>query len=128
MKNALILVAAAVLALMCAACAAEPLNGDNGEYTVELEGNATTGCKWEYTMDKEGIVRETENDYIQNDNPDMLDGVGGTYTFTFAPEGEGEVTLHFVYRQPWEPDAIYDECDITLKCDGACIGEAGEGE
>ena len=121
MKKVIVFVLLGILVL-AAGCSA----ANTAECTIELTGNATTGCAWEYTMSEEGIVTEASNDYVTDSTDTDMVGVGGKYIFTFAPAGEGDVTLHFVYRQPWEPDTVYAECDITLHSDGEKVTVVGE--
>jgi predicted secreted protein len=70
--------------------------------TVELEGNATTGYSWIYTMSPEGIIHELSNEYIPNKTNDGIVGSGGKYIFTFEAVSEGEAELVFSYLRKWE--------------------------
>lgn len=119
-----------ICALICAAlllgfmgCKSQVLTEN---CVIELTGNATTGCAWEYTMSTEGVISEESSDYVQDTDFPLANGVGGKYIFTFAPVSVGDVTLHFIYRQPWEPDTVYAECDYTLHCDGERVTLVGE--
>ncbi|MEG0693732.1 MAG: protease inhibitor I42 family protein [Christensenellaceae bacterium] len=79
-------------------------------YTVELDGNATTGYSWQYSMSKDGIVKEVSKDYIQDEVKEQkegeppLVGMGGKYTFVFEGVSEGEVELNFIYTQEWDKE------------------------
>ena len=70
--------------------------------TVELDGNPTTGYNWTCTITPDGIVNETSNNYVQNDNPNGMVGVGGKFVFDFESVAAGEATLTFDYLRPWE--------------------------
>jgi len=70
--------------------------------TIELEGNATTGYSWVYTMSPEGVIRELSNEYIPDKTNDGTVGSGGKYIFTFEAVSGGEAELVFSYLRTWE--------------------------
>ncbi|MEG2361697.1 MAG: protease inhibitor I42 family protein [Christensenella sp.] len=77
-------------------------------YNVDLEGNMTTGYSWQYTMSKDGIVKEKSNEYVQDEvekqkegEPPLV-GMGGMFKFVFEGVSEGEVELDFKYSQEWD--------------------------
>ena len=70
--------------------------------TVELEGNATTGYTWVYTMSPEGVISELSNEYIPGKTNEGAVGAGGKYIFTFEAIAEGEAELVFSYLRKWE--------------------------
>lgn len=92
--------------------------GTSATYRIELDSNTTTGYTWEYEMLPEGIIKETKNEYIAPEDTGMV-GVGGKQVFEFVGLKEGEVSLLFVYRRPWEPTKELDEegIEYILKVD-----------
>lgn len=94
-------------------------NEDPGQVTVTLPGNPTTGYSWTYTMTGDGALREVESGYCyKTETPGKKTvGQGGTFTFTFEGEREGDVTLDFVYAQPWEGGNKGEEQTFTYHVD-----------
>ncbi len=68
--------------------------------TIILKENPSTGYVWSYTMDKEGILKETYNEYKAPKT--SLAGAPGMHVWQFEPVGNGTVTLTFTYSRPWE--------------------------
>lgn len=79
------------------------LDVDDGELTVTLDANATTGYEWNCAIDDESLFVKTSEEYIADDAKDMA-GVGGKYKAVFEAtmDGAGMVTLTFGYSRPWE--------------------------
>lgn len=138
-KKALFLIAAALsLTFLFAACGnndeniitevesespgdPEPVDSDK-EYRIELEGNATTGYRWMYKADPEGIVEEVSNDYIV-EGDDGEAGTPGTFVFVFEGVKEGETTLEFRYARAWEDeDAQSVSYTLSVDADGVITG------
>ena len=89
--------------------------------TIELEGNITTGYAWViHSITPDGVVKEIANDYIQDQNDEDLDGIGGTFTFTFEAIGPGEAQIDLFYVRDWE-----DESDPANAVFKATVDEAG---
>jgi predicted secreted protein len=76
---------------------------------IVLEGNFTTGYKWELVPAEADVELVAETMRPSGDAP----GSGGTQHFTLQARSSGSHSLRFVYRRPWE-DAILDERDIQL--------------
>lgn len=73
-------------------------NAKLDEYKFELEGNPTTGYKWEII----GVDNERLNiseEYVQKDNTEGLVGVGGTYKYTVKGLKPGNASLELAYIQ-----------------------------
>ena len=111
----LVLVAALLLAIL-AGCTSDTDEGSR-IYKIELEGNATTGYAWTYTMDKEGIVEEIMAEYIVDESEDDMVGVGGTFVFEFHGMKEGTVTLTFEYTRLWEDEEPEQVVTYKLRVD-----------
>jgi len=99
------------LAGFAAGCTQQPASQDQTSQgqesvqttaTVELDGNPTTGYNWTCDITPDGVVSETSNGYVQNDNPDGKVGVGGKFQFDFVSVAPGEAELTFSYLRPWE--------------------------
>ena len=99
-----LLVVITVLALFLGLLAGCQSNTEPEEkaFKVELEGNATTGFEWTYTMDPDGIVEEIFSEYLTEETEEDMVGVGGTYIFEFRGVEQGDVTLTFRYARSWE--------------------------
>lgn len=121
MKKLLIVVlAVAIILSVFAGCAKKD---DSNMLTIELEGNPTTGFNWIYEMDREGIVREVSNEFVQDEAKDGEVGVGGKFVFTFEGVGEGTVNIDFVCVREWEDKAAEQEIiyAVTVDKDGKIV-------
>ena len=78
----------------------QPAEGEDA-LKISLDGNPTTGYVWTEEADPEWAV-EIEESYEADSTDEMLDGVGGTYTYYITGAEPGEVTLTFTYARPWE--------------------------
>jgi inhibitor of cysteine peptidase len=71
-------------------------------FTIELEGNPSTGFTWEVTeVDRWVLTAVGEPRFTPSDR---LMG-GGTVRFRFAAVQAGETTLVLSYRRPWSPNS-----------------------
>ena len=115
-------IAIAIVMILCVGilvgCASSNNNGDK-VFQIQLEGNPTTGYEWDYSMDKEGIVKEDSADYVQDSADEDIEGAGGTYIFKFSGVKEGDVTLTFTYAQPWEDVEPEQTVIYELHVDGS---------
>lgn len=68
--------------------------------TIELPANATTGYSWSYKISQTGVLEEQSSSYEATDSGTT--GAGGTQTYVFKADGDGDVTINFVYRQDWD--------------------------
>lgn len=70
------------------------------EVEVQLDANATTGYNWQYItyVKDEGVVEELGENYVPNDNPDGMVGVGGKsfYKIKTLVPGEAIVVANYV--------------------------------
>lgn len=90
-----------------------------GDYRVELEGNPTTGYRWHYTIEPEGIVEEAASEYYQNPGTEGNSGAGGVFVFDFSGVKAGEAEAAFQYDRPWETAEPIDEVTYRLTIDAA---------
>lgn len=86
--------------------------------TLSFDSNATTGYSWTgFVLGGESIELDSmDGVYIADDNPEMLDGVGGETVFTLIPQKEGRSILSFTYGRSWE-DSMEDETLILADVD-----------
>ncbi len=93
----------------------------NALLVITLNENPTTGYVWSYTMDKEGVIEETADDYNTDSN---LNGAPGKHTWQFAPLKDGTVTLTFTLSRPWETDSAPEQTKtFTYEVKGKVITE-----
>ncbi|MDP2891800.1 MAG: protease inhibitor I42 family protein [Bacillota bacterium] len=121
-KRTLVLVAAIALvaALTLSGCASEGARISQGEATIVLKSNPTTGFDWYYTVDNEGIVLLVKDEY-KTDNPNLI-GSGGMHTWIFQGVQEGTVKLTFKYYRSWEGESsAIDTREYTI-----VVGENGK--
>lgn len=65
--------------------------------TVELYYNPASGYKWEYEMDKDGILSYSESHYSPDSGSALTGKGGGTQHYTFKVKGPGTVNITFRY-------------------------------
>jgi len=72
---------------------------------VVLDENPSTGYGWEYRAEPEGLLDliETQSFEAEGSDPNLM-GAPVTTVWKFSAVSEGEVTLTYVYRRPWETD------------------------
>ena len=70
--------------------------------TVILEENPSTGYRWAYEMDTNGIVNLESDEYIPKQDSESLIGAGGQHKWVFQCLAEGTVNITFYYYRPWE--------------------------
>jgi predicted secreted protein len=80
------------------------IGDDDSSLFVSLPANATTGYSWSYSLSDADVLMCDEENYISDEAPDGMDGVGGTYVarFSAAYVKSGFVTLTLNYARPWE--------------------------
>lgn len=101
MKKLIAIIAA--LALLFTAAFAET---EDKSRTITLSSNATTGYIWTaFVIGGSSVTVDSDNGiYIEDPNPEMMDGVGGKTQFTLTPVQAGESIVLFNYARPWEPE------------------------
>ncbi len=92
---------------------------NGSEFNIKIAGNPTTGYSWFLNNEdelKKGGVQPTNldeyksADYVQDDAPMGMAGVGGKFDFKFKlDEGKKNVPeIMLSYKRPWEKnDGIY---------------------
>ncbi len=132
-------IAAACLAISCAAPAASPartvdtamgafignaavLSPDTpatimvgGEFAVVLEENPSTGYRWTYTIEPAGLATESARESFNGAAQPMV-GAPVDTVWKFKAEAEGEVVLTYLYYRPWEkPETAVKRMTYTVK-------------
>lgn len=121
MKNLLVI----LVSLMMIVSFATAETFEPASVTVSFDANMTTGYAWTgFVLGGESVeLANTEAAYVSDPNPDMLDGVGGTATFTLVPVKAGESIVVFTYGRPWEEDiadrqvvlaSVDEQLNVTL--------------
>ena len=73
---------------------------------VMLEENPSTGYTWEYAEEPAGVLEFIEARTFEQEGADpKMVGAPVTKVWKFTAVKEGEVTLRYVYRRPWETEA-----------------------
>lgn len=91
--------------------------GEN--FKIELEGNATTGYTWEFTV-VSGKASFVKGDYVVDPTPEgeFWCGVGGKQSGVFKAEEKGEIEIRADHLRPWDrksPPAESKTFKITVK-------------
>ena len=74
---------------------------------LAVAGNPTTGYSWEVNEEMANGAFTVTEDYIMNDAPPGMVGVGGMYYFTIeaGPE-QAEGTISLAYGRSWESTPV----------------------
>jgi len=99
--------------LSCVLVSARPFTKkDNGRevnlpiddiFEIQLEGNPTTGYRWENVSEKSEAVEQVgEVEYKATGENRM--GSGGVFTFKFKANAAGASVLKFIYHRSFEKD------------------------
>ena len=86
--------------------------------TIELKANPTTGYKWQVLeKSNEGVLmQEGEGEYIPSDtNIPRRRGSGGVQIYRFKALKQGEATLVFEYKRPWEEKEPARKYTVQIK-------------
>ena len=82
---------------------------------IPLVSNPTTGCTWRVEIKDPTVVRLEGSEYIQNEAPAGMVGVGGHETFIFRGLKAGQTTIEFIYGHAWAPDEVYDRVMASVR-------------
>ncbi len=63
------------------------------------------------------MLTVTDDGYMAADNPEALEGAGGTHTWTVAGKAEGTASVIFTYRQDWEGGEVSDTITYVYAVD-----------
>ena len=84
------------------------------EFQLEMESNATTGYSWKWMNHKAVSIVDSIGFSYTVTYPDRM-GSPGKEIWKFRAIQSGTDTLHFVYRRPWEKNAISRSKDIVVE-------------
>ncbi len=85
--------------------------------TVSLDGNATTGYTWSYTISDPTVLTCESDDYAENSHEEGMVGVPGVQHYTFKAMSEGSATVVFTYARDWESGETGDAKTIEADVD-----------
>jgi predicted secreted protein len=80
-------------------------------YTLELEGNPTTGYEWEVIEDEADKVKVTK-EYVAAETAKDIVGAGGTYKFKLQGISQGNAELEFGYFRSFDASAPIEKTVI----------------
>lgn len=89
------------------------VSDDAKELTITLEGNATTGYEWSFSLYGDKVLKEVSTEYIVNDHAEGMVGVGGRWVSKYKVTGDGKATILADYQRSWE-DAPIESKQITV--------------
>ena len=69
---------------------------------LTLESNPTTGYSWELAEFDEAVLKLVSYDYVPDEHPPGMVGVGGKDIWYFQAQSQGSTTLHLEYVYSWE--------------------------
>lgn len=103
-----------------------------GTATLVFDANMTTGYSWTgFVLGGTSVELDSmEGSYIEDPNPQQLDGVGGETHFLLTAVEPGESILSFTYARPWEeadetPTVILASVDDDLNITTMDVTESG---
>lgn len=103
-----------------------------GTATLVFDANMTTGYSWSgFVLGGTSVELDSmEGSYIEDPNPQQLDGVGGETHFLLTAVDPGESILSFIYARPWEeayetPTVILASVDEDLNITTMDVTESG---
>lgn len=70
--------------------------------TISLNGNATTGYKWQFSCENGTLFKVLNETYVPNKHPSGMVGVGGKYIYQIKPLQKGTFNIIARYYRPWE--------------------------
>lgn len=91
-----------------------PEEFDDKSVTLSFESNETTGYAWTgFVIGGHSVeLEDPSGSYEADDNPEMLDGIGGTTYFQLNPVEPGQSIVRFDYARSWEEG--HDERIVIL--------------
>ena len=84
---------------------------------VQLKSNSSTGYKWFYKIENEGVVKFISSEYKYANADSNLVGAPGATIFDFEGVGEGNTEIAFVYARPWQMKQAADSLKLAVSVD-----------
>ena len=103
------------------------IDANGNEMVFFIEGNPTTGFQW-VLLTEDDAFETVSSDYVPNDNPKMMVGVGGNYKFVIDFKADGVHELDFSYQRPWDPQDGSFDLTMTVTVKGNVITDVSVGE
>ena len=105
--------------LLLAGCKSAAFNAS--EKTLELRGNPTTGYTWIYTIGDNSVIQLEED--IKYLGQDGIVGAPSLFTYTIKSLKQGNTTLKFEYKRPWEDNAAEEirYFEVSVKENGKIV-------
>lgn len=72
------------------------------DITISLNGNATTGYKWQFSCENGTLFKVIKEVYVPNKHPSGMVGVGGKSIYQIKPLQKGTFTIIARYYRPWQ--------------------------
>jgi predicted secreted protein len=72
------------------------------EYIIELEGNATTGYLWNFSVEFDSDILEYLDYRVEREDRQTIVGAPEMNIWTFRAHKEGYTQATLLYRRPWE--------------------------
>ena len=72
------------------------------EISIGLNGNATTGYKWQFSCIPSSAYKILEETYEENTHPRGMVGVGGRTFYKIKLLQPGDLVIEARYFRPWE--------------------------
>jgi inhibitor of cysteine peptidase len=76
------------------------------KFNISLDENPTTGYSWSYTITNSKVLKIIDNGYTANNQNNNLIGSGGIHVWSIEGLKEGNSTIVFHYKRPWENNSI----------------------
>lgn len=103
------------------------IDANGNEMVFTIEGNPTTGYQW-VLLTEDDAFETVSSDYVPNENPAMMVGVGGNYKFVIDFKADGVHELDFSYRRPWEPSDGFFDLNMKVTVKGNVITDVKVGD
>jgi inhibitor of cysteine peptidase len=86
------------------------------QFTIKLEGNATTGFQWPSAFDA-AYLKQVKSEYVVDKSKTGMVGVGGNQYFTFQALKAGSTEVKCTYERSFDKgkDAKYATFKVTIK-------------
>ncbi len=111
MKHAFAIIG--ILAVLCLALVSCTSTGKGSaksfrqqEFELNAKGNPTTGYSWKQEiLEGNDVIQFLREDYVSDDHPEGMVGVGGTFYFAYKglKEGTAKVELRYARAFEWNP-------------------------
>jgi inhibitor of cysteine peptidase len=87
----------------------------DGELTIALPSNPTTGYAWELEACDTAILDNPSHEFVAPNT--TMEGSGGTEEWHFAGKSTGQTEVRLVYRRSWEKAEPLETYSVTIVVD-----------